>query len=303
MKKRTKIMALLMTCVLALSAMCFGFAQWSSELTLNGAVSASGKWDVAVTDASVRLSSTGAALAQTTVTEPVETTYNSYEAGEALFLNQFASQNAMNAKIAERKEAGATILSSNGKAQKYVATISYYDAEQVFHEEEIGAYDTIEACDAARNVRREEILAAGGSVTSAGRKTMWYYTITYTMPEPVTKVSETTFDKAAVHYASVDFSLPGAWAEYCVTITNNGTANADLNHCAFDMTQLNSDIFTVDTPDLRGKVLAPGASCIMTFVVKVDTSCRDLAAEATAFTVQLHYVQETVEDAPAASYR
>lgn len=303
MKKRTKIMALLMTCVLALSAMCFGFAQWSSDVTLNGSVSASGKWDVAVTDASMRLSSTGAALAQTTVTEPVETTYNSYEAGEALFRNQFASQNAMNAKIAERKEAGATILSSNGEAKKYVATIAYYDAEKVFHEEEIGAYDTIEACDDARNARREEILAAGGSVTSSSRKTMWYYTITYTMPEPVTKVSETTFDEAAVHYASVDFSLPGAWAEYCVTITNNGTANADLSHCAFDVSQLNSDIFTVDTPELRGNVLAPGASCTVTFVVKVDTSCSELTAETAPFSVQLHYLQETVEDAPTASYR
>lgn len=303
MKKQTKIMALLMTCVLALSAMCFGFAQWSSDLALNGTVSASGKWDVAVTDASVRLSSTGAALAQTTVTEPVETTYNSYEAGEALFLNQFASQDAMNAKIAERKEAGATILSSNWDAKKYVANISYYDAEKVFHEEVIGAYDTIEACDAAKNARREEILAAGGSVTSSSRKTMWYYTVTYTMPEPVTKVSETTFDEATVRYASVDFSLPGAWAEYSVTITNNGTANADLNHCAFDVSQLNSDIFTVDTPELSGKVLAPGASCTVTFVVKVDALCSDLTAEAAAFSVQLHYVQDVVEAAPAASYR
>lgn len=184
-----------------------------------------------------------------------------------------------------------------------MATIAYYDAEQVWHEKEIGAYNTIEACDDARNTRREEILAAGGSVTSSSRKTMWYYTITHTMPEPVTKVSETAFDEAVVHYASVDFSLPGAWAEYCVTITNNGTANADLNHFAFDVAQLNSDILTVDTPDLSGEMLAPGASCTMTFVVKVDTSCSDLTAEATAFSVKLHYVQETVEDAPAASYR
>lgn len=302
MKKRTKILTLLLACVMALSAMCFGFAQWSSELTLGGSVSAGGKWDLAVTDASVRLSSAGAALTQTTVTETVEKTYNSYEAGEDLFQNSFASQNAMNAKMTELKETGAAIVSSNGKAEKYVGTIAYYDAEKVWHEEEIGAYDTIEECNAALNARREEVLAAGGFVNSSSRKTMWYYTITYTVPEEVTKDSETTFDAETVSYAAVDFSLPGAWAEYSVTVTNNGTANANLDLYHFDVTELDGEIFTVDTPDLSGDMLAPGASCTITFVVKVDTECSDLTAEATAFAVKLHYAQDVLEEAPAASH-
>ena len=57
MKKRSKILAALTAGVMAVSAMCFGFAQWSTDISLGGRVSASGAWDVSVTDAAVTLSS------------------------------------------------------------------------------------------------------------------------------------------------------------------------------------------------------------------------------------------------------
>ena len=67
MKKRSKILAALTAGVMAVSAMCFGFAQWSTEISLGGNVSASGTWDVSVTDAAVTLSSAGADLVEQTV--------------------------------------------------------------------------------------------------------------------------------------------------------------------------------------------------------------------------------------------
>ncbi len=55
-------MAALTAGVMAAGAMCFGFAQWSTSLALQGTVSASGKWDVGISKAEVTSFSTGAAV-------------------------------------------------------------------------------------------------------------------------------------------------------------------------------------------------------------------------------------------------
>ena len=73
MKKRSKILAALTAGVMAVSAMCFGFAQWSTEISLGGNVSASGTWDVSVTDAVVTLSSAGAVSAGDVVGKVIAT--------------------------------------------------------------------------------------------------------------------------------------------------------------------------------------------------------------------------------------
>ena len=44
MNQRTRVLTGLTAGVLAVSAMAFGFSKWSSEINLNGAVSASGMW-------------------------------------------------------------------------------------------------------------------------------------------------------------------------------------------------------------------------------------------------------------------
>lgn len=53
MKKHTKALTGLAASVLALGAAGFGFSRWSSDLTLNGKVTAAGNWDVRISDASV----------------------------------------------------------------------------------------------------------------------------------------------------------------------------------------------------------------------------------------------------------
>ena len=107
------------------------------------------------------------------------------------------------------------------------------------------------------------------------------------------------FTDTTADYGNVNFSVDDAWAEYSLTITNNGTVNANLSNCKFNVTEL-SDEFVVDTPDLNNKVLAPGESCTATFVVKVKSE-GELSADAQPFSVELTYVQDTVDEAPSAS--
>lgn len=59
MKKRTKLLSAVTAGTMALGVMCFGFAQWSTEISANGTVSANGKWDVKITDASITKISNG----------------------------------------------------------------------------------------------------------------------------------------------------------------------------------------------------------------------------------------------------
>ena len=107
------------------------------------------------------------------------------------------------------------------------------------------------------------------------------------------------FTDTTADYGNVNFSINDAWAEYSLTITNNGTVNANLSNCKFNITEL-SDEFVVDTPNLNNKVLAPGESSTATFVVKMKSE-GELSADAQPFSVELTYVQDTVDEAPSAS--
>ena len=132
MNKRTKIVAGLSACVCALSTMCFGFSQWSSDIKLNGTVSAKGSWDLKVTDAKVNVSN-GATVS-------LEQTYNSFDVEGDIYINSIATRNAMNNKIAELKSAGATIVGYDSNKSMRKAYISYYDGEGVFHDGEVIGY-------------------------------------------------------------------------------------------------------------------------------------------------------------------
>ena len=59
MKKRTKLLSAVTAGTMALGVMCFGFAQWNTEISGTGTVSANGKWDVKITDATITGTSNG----------------------------------------------------------------------------------------------------------------------------------------------------------------------------------------------------------------------------------------------------
>ena len=70
-KKSRIITALTLCAVTAVSVMSIGLASWQTTITGSGSVSAAGKWDVAVTDASLQLS-TGASASKEVTTYELE---------------------------------------------------------------------------------------------------------------------------------------------------------------------------------------------------------------------------------------
>ncbi len=284
MNKKTKIVAGLIACVCALSITAFAVSQWRSDIKLSGSVSAKGSWDVAVEAASVKTSS-GAVL-----------TYSSAENG-GMYQSSYTVESEMNKKIAELENAGAAAISGN-VIKMLEAYISYYDAQGTFHNREhIGYYMTIEEADAARAASVERITNAGGKVNSSGRTGAWCYTVSYNGVS-----SDAAIDGACVTYDAVEFNRPGAWAQYTATVTNNGTAAADLSDYTVEVPGLDPDVFTVDTPDLSGDVLEVGESCTFTVVVKVAEDIDVLDADAQSFTVALVYAPEEIEPAPGATH-
>lgn len=111
-----------------------------------------------------------------------------------------------------------------------------------------------------------------------------------------------THTAAEVNYADVAFSLPGAWAQYSVTVTNKGSVDANLENAVIRLDTENEDQLSLDAPDLTGKTLAPGESCTIQVVVKaLDNGTGSLNASG-RLVVELPYAQDTVEPAPSASY-
>lgn len=100
------------------------------------------------------------------------------------------------------------------------------------------------------------------------------------------------FSDTEAQYSAVNFSLPGAWAEYTFTVTNNGTANACLADTEISLDTENPNQFYLETPELSGDVVAPGESCTISVVVKaVDDGSASLDASG-ILNIKLPYSQE-----------
>jgi hypothetical protein len=274
---------------MALGAMCFGFSSWSTDITVSGKVSANGSWNVAVTDAEISSLSSGARVNGAG-------TYNSFSNDELYTKSESEAATAMNAKIAELEEAGYENVEGE-TFYKIYAYISYYpdanDKTNFVNKEVIGVYESTAEADEAATAKKDEIVAAGGSVNSRGRARAYGYEISYG--------PTTTFDDTSATYAPVEFTVGGAWAEYSVTVTNNGTSDADLSNYKLE-TELTAP-YSVELPEIAdGEILKAGESCNLTFVVSVSDSEDEFTADAQEFKVSLKYVQPEIEDAPSASH-
>ena len=106
---------------------------------------------------------------------------------------------------------------------------------------------------------------------------------------------------SSIDFADVNLSLPGAWANYTLTVTNNGTANANLADVQIALNS-ESDQLELAKPELADETLAPGESCTFNVVVKAaDIESGDLNATG-ALSITLPYSQDTVETAPDAGH-
>lgn len=102
-------------------------------------------------------------------------------------------------------------------------------------------------------------------------------------------------------YCAVNFSLPDAWAEYSITITNNGTADANLADAVIEL-ESDSEQLKLSKPDLTDEVLKSGESCTITVVVQALDGGTDTLDATGTLTIRLPYSQTAVETAPEASH-
>lgn len=337
MKKRTKLLSAVTAGTMALGVMCFGFAQWSTEISANGTVSANGKWDVKITDASITKISNGVtpSLEAVTVEQTAQVVEynvilkyvggvndpNSKPNGAYMYVIDDKNPQTVNITKDELAEFTAQLMIPRDKRYYTTAVIPGDSGLTNFK------VDVDESKSSLINYYRPNVLdtttyslhlnddgANEGVVV--GKAIGWliggFYKdldgsvqLTYKAANAALENAESSttyqaqFTDTTADYGNVNFSINDAWAEYSLTITNNGTVNADLSNCKFNITEL-SDEFVVDTPNLNNKVLAQGESCTATFVVKVKSE-GELSADAQPFSVELTYVQDTVDEAPSAS--
>ena len=113
--------------------------------------------------------------------------------------------------------------------------------------------------------------------------------------------SPVTVTDTGATFANVDFSLPGAWANYTLTVTNNGTVDAHLKDTVFTLESEN-DQLVLDTPDLSDEVIAPGESCTLNVVVKAADIESGSLEDTGTLSITLPYSQADVGTAPEAGH-
>ena len=329
MKKRSKILAALTAGVMAVSAMCFGFAQWSTEISLGGNVSASGTWDVSVTDAAVTLSSAGADLVeQTVVNDPtyevvLYDVYADYSfLGDYCFTVDDNNPHTVSLTAEEfnpydednGKQIGAYSFKSGVSGTAYSRSdytfvlncreeaehiVTGWENKPYLPAADNGAMDG-QCIGQAVALRYNTQMPMNERIIMSHDDAKAFYQAN---PRTETTVpAETTFTAGSVSYAPVHFSLPGAWAQYSVTITNQGTAKANLRDYRLTLDQL-PELYQVDMPECgEDEVLQPGESCIIQFVISVDVQEEHFAEGSQTFTLHLTYEQDAVGAAPASSH-
>ena len=327
-KKKSRIVTALTLCaVTAVSVMSIGLASWQTTITGSGSVSAAGKWDVSVTDAGLQLS-TGASASKEVTTYELERT--GVKADRDIY-----------GSVAWYKTGGTPATPSDQPMSKYldyymVDTTKY---GEIVSDEAISLItadqrDAIVADETTYSVAEaipyqywtstpEKIVdALLADCTNALKEkypdTYQNYTLvrlasvtskSFTIASMVEKKETVgvdaedavTYTDTEISFADVTFGLPGAWAQYSITVTNNGTVDANLSDAVIEL-ETDSDQLVLDKPDLEKEVVKPGESCTITFVVKVpDTVTGDLDASG-RLTITLPYGQISVEAAPAASH-
>lgn len=326
MKRRSRILAALTAGVMAAGAMCFGFAQWSTDIGLTGSVSAAGSWDVAVTDAAVTLSSKGAEIDTVTTEATYDVVlydvYVDYMNGYYHF--RLDDENPKTVSMTGEEFAP---YAPHGDIGKWIGIYKVNSGTKTRDAD----YTLVLNCkEEAKNIveewyNRSHLKATDGGIMDGqciGTAAAWCYkgfstnvpdneNIILTCgqaeqyfkdhPNGETVPGVTAFTADSVTYAPVSFFLPGAWAQYSVTITNRGSANANLDDYALALDNL-GDLYQVDMPEFgEDEMLAPGESCTVQFVISVDAD-ESFQVESQAFTMHLTYAQDAVEEAPAASH-
>lgn len=323
LKKRHMLCGLVLCLSMAFSGMGLGYALWHTDLSAAGGVVASGNWDVQITDARISQLS-GAALegsdadaepafqpvsAETQIAELVAAqssgTIGSAASGETLGEGFYVidtdvySVSDMTALARDAIQADGSSLDLSGQP-RYCRS------------DETGATDDTLVTQALLEDTYEMLVAANPAEASYDHFALVYLAedpgqnlllATVQAQDTSTAVVDdvTSFTGTSVNFAPVNFNAPGAWAEYTLTVTNNGTVDAKLDTDALFQLDTASDQLELATPDLSQDTLAPGQSCTYTFTVQAKADVSALEDTGT-LSVSLSYSQPEIAPIPAPSY-
>lgn len=327
-KKRGVIIGSVVTAVAVVGA---SFALWSTTLNGNGSVTASGNWQVEITDADLKLSSTGASASVGDLA-----LVRSGEKADTLIASVISSRTWLSADkqdllgtqsdepmsrytyyyaVDSTKYDLTDITSITEEEYQQIAadpsTFVVSDHLNMYYRYVTGVSDGTPETSA---MTAQKVVDGLLRDTTAALQVMypasWQNYVLVDMDSNYVIASmgsasgeETaTFTATDAAYADVEFTLPGAWAQYSVTVENKGTANANLEDAVIRLDTEDADQLSLDAPDLSGKTLAPGESCTITVVVEALDDGSDTLDASGRLSIELPFVQDTVEEAPSASY-
>ncbi len=322
MALKKKICAIALAGTVAVSGIAMGYAAWHTDITASGGVFAAGHWDVAITDARISRVS-GASIGS-----------GAQEAGDCFFQLAGQATSADLAAAAAAQEPGAVGQPSATEtlgAGFYVVDTDVYPVEDIaalslsavaadgnyaldlsgqpryYRFDTDGAGDD-DAVVSALLEDTYEMLAAWNPAEAVydhyalvflsedGAQNMLYALTQQQSGDTVTD-TETTFTATSASFAPVSFSAPGGWAEYTLTVTNNGTVDAVLDSNSVQL-ETEHDQLALRTPDLSQDVLAPGQSCTFTFTVQVKEEITGALEDTGTLSVSLSYTQPEVNPVP-----
>lgn len=330
MKKHTKSIAALGACALALGAAGFGFSRWSSDLNLSGNVSAKNTWDMSIVAATVSNTSAGSSVNaekhETAATTEVVvydiyadycTDFNPswkeyrvhiddlHPRTVTMTLEELQAYN-YRCFIPGSIMVGYSNYESGlkGSSIQYMMNMSELAGELGFKNGYLYAENEDDSHDG------EWIGTAIGEHLASPNKNPWGIQIMYddvlntlTNAAPIVDYpAAIAEDGQSAVFGDVNLGLPGAWAEYSVTVANNGTVNANMKDWSIAL-DTDSELLSLAAPDLSGDlILAPGETCTFTFVAQVEDTENPVLDENGTISVTLSHEQDTVEPAPAPSH-
>lgn len=329
--KKAGIAAVAICAVAALSTIGMGFAKWQTNISAIGNVSANGSWKVEISEATVNLSTGSKADKEVSDWELQRTNMKSDAYIAGVISGSQTKDPSLYGTQCDKPMSKYTYYYLID-ATKYdlsvegIKALTKEKAEEITGDEstiDISGYINMYYSTTADKIVNGLLRDCTALVKELKPDTYKNYTLAYiskSLPNTqtatfgtMTEVKSTqteegekingriSDDKSTATFSDVTLGLPGSWAEYTVTVSNNGTADANLASADIsfntDSTQL-----ILDKPELSDETLKPGETCTITAVVKVpDTITEDLNADA-SLTISLPYTQTVVEEAPTAGH-
>ena len=274
----TAATAVVAIAAIAASTFAIGFAAWRTELTAQGSVTANGKWDVKVSDASLTTSSGAYTIEEVTTfdrTGEKDDTLLASTISSSTWVNDGAlmgtqSNEAMSPYTnyyaidtskysVDTLKAYTTADQMNGMRDD-PSTLCLSDHLKMYYRYVNGQNDgsAAAASASAKAVMDGFVADTEKLLKSKFPSTYQNYTVAYisglysgtaktwskfcysiakfTTEQAAGGSNHASFTDTTVAYNQVNFTLPHAWAKYSISVTNNGTAAANLGETEISLT-------------------------------------------------------------------